>query len=574
MTELDSPTPLAGFTIGITAARRSEELATLLQRRGANIVTAPAIRIIPLSDDTELERVTRQLVAEPPQIAVATTGIGFRGWMEAAEGWGLAEELRETLSATRMLARGPKAKGAIRAAELREEWSPASESSAEVLDHLLAQGVEGVRIAVQLHGATTEWEPVPDFCEVLRMAGADVVPVPVYRWIPPEDRTPMDRLIEAIVTSGLDCVTFTSAPAVASLLMRAKETGLLEAVLHALRGRVLAACVGPITAAPLEELGVPTSMPGRARLGALARHVAEELPRRANRIQAGGHNLSVRGGCVVVDGQVRQLAPAPMALMRALARQPGRVVSREDLLAALPGGGEDTHAVETAIARLRAGLGTPKAIQTVVKRGYRLALDPTESYDNPRPATSAPRQPYPGRGTNPGARPVFPPRAPGPDQSSASASFRQAHSVTAHTEFPAAPAPVRPVRVADSAVAPASSGSVRPAVPQARPVDAQAAGRPVPAADSPVAPASSRSARAANTRTAQAVRAVDAAATSASSDSARPADTQARSVDPSAASRALRPAGRPTVPAQGNPPVTGSGVPVRPTRPAPSLGAW
>ncbi|GAB2641486.1 uroporphyrinogen-III synthase [Nocardia goodfellowii] len=388
MTAADQGACLAGFTIGITAARRAEEFGTLLTRRGANIVSAPAIRIIPLADDTELERVTRKLVQEPPQIAVATTGIGFRGWMEAAEGWGLAEELRTTLASTRMLARGPKAKGAIRAAELREEWSPASESSAEVLDHLLAEGVEGVRIAVQLHGATTEWEPVPDFCEVLRCAGADVVPVPVYRWTPPQDQGPMDQMIESIVTANLDCVTFTSAPAVASLLMRAKETGLLEGVLHALRGRVLPACVGPITAAPLEELGVPTSMPARARLGALARHVAEELPRRANRIQAAGHHISVRGACVVVDGTVRQLAPAPMALMRSLARQPGRVVSREDLLAALPGGGDDTHAVETAIARLRAGLGTPKAIQTVVKRGYRLALDAAEcADDNVRPVT-------------------------------------------------------------------------------------------------------------------------------------------------------------------------------------------
>ncbi|MGW1743298.1 uroporphyrinogen-III synthase [Nocardia sp. NPDC001965] len=395
MTVPDANTSLAGFTIGITAARRAEEFATLLTRRGASVVSAPAIRIIPLADDTELERVTGELVADPPRITVATTGIGFRGWMEAAEGWGLAEQLRSTLGGTRMLARGPKAKGAIRAAELREEWSPASESSAEVLDHLLAEGVEGVRIAVQLHGATTEWEPIPDFCEVLRCAGADVVPVPVYRWEPPADRGPMDQLIEAIVTSAIDCVTFTSAPAVASMLMRAKETGVLEGVLHALRSRVPAACVGPITAAPLEELGVPTTMPGRARLGALARHVAEELPRRAGRINACGHTISVRGACVVVDGEVKQLAPAPMALMRSLARHPGRVVSREDLLAALPGGGDDTHAVETAIARLRAGLGTPKAIQTVVKRGYRLAMDPAECIDNNADTASA--APVPAR---------------------------------------------------------------------------------------------------------------------------------------------------------------------------------
>lgn len=391
MTTTDTGALLAGFTVGVTAARRADEFATLLTRRGAGIVAAPAIRIIPLADDTELERVTRALMADPPQIVVATTGIGFRGWMEAAEGWGIAEDLRRTLSSTRMLARGPKAKGAIRAAELREEWSPASESSAEVLDHLLAEGVQGVRIAVQLHGATTEWEPVPDFCAVLRCAGADVVPLPVYRWVPPDDQGPMDHLIEAISTTSLDCVTFTSAPAVASMLMRAKETGLLEGVLHALRGRVLPACVGPITAAPLERLGVATTMPGRARLGALARHVAEELPRRANRIQAAGHTISVRGACVVVDGSVRQLAPTPMALMRSLARQPGRVVSREDLLAALPGGGDDTHAVETAIARLRAGLGTPKAIQTVVKRGYRLALDTAECADDLPRARAADR---------------------------------------------------------------------------------------------------------------------------------------------------------------------------------------
>ncbi|SEL96948.1 uroporphyrinogen-III synthase [Rhodococcus maanshanensis] len=374
--------PLSGFTVGVTAARRSEEFTTLLTRRGATVVHAAAIRIIPLVDDAELERVTRELIDNPPEIAVATTGIGFRGWMEAADGWGLAEQLGEALSRARLLARGPKAKGAIRAADLREEWSPVSESSAEVIDHLLAEGVEGKRIAVQLHGATTEWEPLPDFCEVLRVAGAEVVPVPVYRWTQPDDPTAMDRLIELTVSGGLDALSFTSAPAVASMLIRAKEIGLVDPLLNSLRTRVLAVCVGPVTAAPLEALGVPSTMPGRARLGSLARHIAEELPRRSVRLRAAGHDVSVRGGCVVVDGEVRQLAPAAMALMRTLAHRPGRVVSREELLSVLPGGGEDTHAVETAIARLRTCLGAPKIVQTVVKRGYRLALDPVDCGDD------------------------------------------------------------------------------------------------------------------------------------------------------------------------------------------------
>ena len=370
-----APDPLAGFTVGLTAARRADELGALLERRGATVVGAPAIRIVPLADDAELERATRRVIAEPPEIVVATTGIGFRGWVEAAEGWGLAEELLAVLGSVRILARGPKAKGAIRAAGLREEWSPGSESSAEVRDHLLAEGVAGVRVAVQLHGATTRWEPLPDFGEALRDAGADVLAVPVYRWTPPADTGPLDRLLEAVVVGAVDCLAFTSAPAVASLLDRAASTGLLELLLDALRERVLVACVGPVTAGPLDALGIESVQPARARLGALARTVADELPARATTWCAGGHTVTLRGQGVVVDGELRRVAPAGMALLRELTRRPGHIVPREQLLAALPGGGGDTHAVETAVARLRAALGAPAVVQTVVKRGYRIPVE-------------------------------------------------------------------------------------------------------------------------------------------------------------------------------------------------------
>ena len=33
--------PLAGFTVAVTAARRREELTSLLERRGARVVEAP-----------------------------------------------------------------------------------------------------------------------------------------------------------------------------------------------------------------------------------------------------------------------------------------------------------------------------------------------------------------------------------------------------------------------------------------------------------------------------------------------------------------------------------------------------
>lgn len=372
---VDAERPLTGFRIGITAARRADELATLLTRRGAEVLHAPAIRLVPLADDVELEARTREIVAEPPDLTVATTGIGFRGWVEAAEGWGIADELLAALGSGRVIARGPKATGALRAAGLREEWSPDSESSAEVLSHLLADGVAGLRIAVQLHGATTEWEPLPDFCDGLRAAGATVVPVPVYRWVPPDDPAPMDRLIEAAVCGELDAVTFTSAPAVASMMMRAADTDLVAPLQHAFRTRVVPVCVGPVTAGPFDAMGIATTAPARARVGALVRHVADELPARVPTAICAGHAVRLLATTVLVDGAPRTVPRAALAVLDALARRPGAVVSREDLLAALPGGGDDTHAVETAVARLRSALGVSGIVATVVKRGYRLNVD-------------------------------------------------------------------------------------------------------------------------------------------------------------------------------------------------------
>ncbi|MDQ0387496.1 uroporphyrinogen-III synthase [Streptomyces sp. DSM 42143] len=363
--------PLAGFTVGVTAARRADELGALLQRRGAAVLHAPAIRIVPLADDSELLAATKQLIDQAPDVVVATTAIGFRGWVEAADGWGLGDALLERLRAVELLARGPKVKGAVRAAGLTEEWSPASESMAEVLDRLLEQGVDGRRIAVQLHG-----EPLPGFVESLKAGGAEVVGVPVYRWLPPEDLGPVDRLLDAAVSRGVDAVTFTSAPAAASLLSRAEERGLLPELLAAFGHDVLPACVGPVTAVPLQGHGVDTVQPERFRLGPLVQLLCRELPGRARALPVAGHRLEVRGHAVLVDGELRTVPPAGMSLLRALSRRPGWVVPRAELLRALPGTGRDEHAVETAMARLRTSLGAPKLIQTVVKRGYRLALDP------------------------------------------------------------------------------------------------------------------------------------------------------------------------------------------------------
>lgn len=369
-------TPLTGYRIAVTSARRSEELCALLSRNGAEVCSAAAINMIALPDDDELHSSTEALIAEPPDILVAHTGIGFRGWLAAAEGWGLSSQLVAALSKARVVARGPKATGALRAAGLHEEWSPKSESSQELLEYLLTAGVSGARIAVQLHGAADAWDPFPEFIGGLRAAGADVVAIRVYRW----KSTPLggnfDQLVTGIARRQFDAVSFTSAPAAAAVLERSRDLQIEDQVLEALRTDVHAMCVGPVTSQPLMRKGIPTSSPERMRLGALARHIADALPPLVSRaIQAAGHAIEIRGTCVLVDDSVKSLSGSGMAILRALAQRPGDVVSRNDLLEVLPGNSNDTHAVDTAVLRLRTALGDKNIVATVVKRGYRLAIE-------------------------------------------------------------------------------------------------------------------------------------------------------------------------------------------------------
>ncbi|MGH3377982.1 MAG: winged helix-turn-helix domain-containing protein, partial [Actinoallomurus sp.] len=141
----------------------------------------------------------------------------------------------------------------------------------------------------------------------------------------------------------------------------------------------------------------------RARLGALVRALAADLPvRRTDRIVVRGHTLELRGHAVLVDGRLRPIARAPMAVLRVLADRPGHVVSRAELCRVLPSGSSpgdpwaatrfqpDEHAVEMAVARLRRGLGRGGLVETVVKRGYRLACDPADGGEPPPPYGSAP----------------------------------------------------------------------------------------------------------------------------------------------------------------------------------------
>lgn len=380
--------PLLGCTVAVTADRRRDDMVALLRRRGARVIEAPTRKLVPLEDDTEARAATAECLRAPLDYAVATTGRGWRGWISAAEGWGWAEELQATLARATVVSRGPKATGAVRASGLREDFAAASELCSEVLAWLRAREIAGKRIAVQQYGAT---DPAID-CDLateLRSDGAEVIAVPVYRWNPPEDRTAVGRLINTIAAREVHAVAFTSAPGAEALLEAAAAAGedVLDRVLEAFRTDVIAACVGPVCAGPFEAVDVPTVQPDRARLGALVAELCTAIPARVRRSipTEDGRTLVIQGTAALAGGEPVLLPPVLAAVFGELARRPGLVVSRSDLLrrawgtrnAVTTAGGRDEHVVEATIARLRTALGSDgDLIRTVTKRGYRLAVRP------------------------------------------------------------------------------------------------------------------------------------------------------------------------------------------------------
>ena len=84
---------LTGWVVGVTADRRHEEQIELLRRRGARVMHAPTLRTRPLGPDDELGEAIEAVIEQRPDVIVLSTGIGVRGWLEAAEALGRADEL-------------------------------------------------------------------------------------------------------------------------------------------------------------------------------------------------------------------------------------------------------------------------------------------------------------------------------------------------------------------------------------------------------------------------------------------------------------------------------------------------
>lgn len=373
---------LDGCNILLPVDRRSGEFSTALERHGAETTVAPSLTITSHFDDAELLDATHRIIADPPDIVIVTTGVGFRGWLDATEQDGSQEDLLAALEAAQILVRGPKARGAVQGVGLDIDWVAETETSAEITEFLLAEGVRDAQVVIQHHG---EGDPLME--QILQDAGAEVRGLVIYRWGPPPDPDLVARTTGMVAGGAVDAVLFTSAPGARAWLKTAERIGTLPAIRQLAGERTMFGAVGPITAAPLRTRGFDVVVPERYRLGALVRATVNQLAGPDTATATAFGPLHIRTGGALLDGTFHALGRTGSDVLRILAARPGRVLSRseiaEELSSGVVGGrpegwadGQTTErAVEVAVARVRSALETPDLIQTVYKRGYRLALD-------------------------------------------------------------------------------------------------------------------------------------------------------------------------------------------------------
>ena len=261
--------PLTGTRVAITADRKGPELKSSLERLGAEVLWGPTMRAVPPEVDELLEAETSAILTADPQWLVVSTGTGLRAWLDAADRAGHGGDVRALLHRTKVVARGAKGHGALRALDVQ----PVFVSLVETMDDVCAWLVERVRpeerLAVQVHGGE-----VVGSLDTLRARLAEVITVAPYRWALPEDLGPATEVVRGIVAGRIDVLAETSAPSCRHLFGIAESLGLKAELVRALNGDVCVAAVGPVTARAFREAGVAVDvLPQRSRTGDLLRAI-------------------------------------------------------------------------------------------------------------------------------------------------------------------------------------------------------------------------------------------------------------------------------------------------------------
>jgi uroporphyrinogen III methyltransferase / synthase len=233
--------PLHHTTVVVTRARaQASGLASRLERLGAEVIEAPAIKIAPLVDTEPVEAMVRALADAHYDVVCLTSPNGAHLLMDALARAGLDAR---ALAGKMLAVIGPGTGQALARRGLRADVVPERSIAEALAARLVERGISGKRVLIAR--AVEARDVLPD---TLREAGADVDVVPLYETVREQLG---DERREAIARAAY--VTFTSSSTVRNFVEALGGPARLP-----LGARIVS--IGPVTSETARQLGLEVHM--------------------------------------------------------------------------------------------------------------------------------------------------------------------------------------------------------------------------------------------------------------------------------------------------------------------------
>ncbi len=279
-----TPGGFAGLTVASFESRMAPEMTRLIERYGGRPHVAPALRELPLDDNSTALRFGDLLIAQGMDVLILLTGIGTTALFDLLKTRHPWPAIASALSHTTLVARGPKPVAALKALGLRPALVvPEPNTWVDVVSTLDEyRPVNGLRVAVQEYGVSN-----PDLVEALTARGAKVIPVPIYKWAMPEDLAPLRRALDEILAGKVEVILITNAAQVDHVMQMLATDGKVEPFRAALKTLVVAS-IGPTASERLRSHDWPVDLePSHSKMGILVKEASEQaqllLKRKASR---------------------------------------------------------------------------------------------------------------------------------------------------------------------------------------------------------------------------------------------------------------------------------------------------
>jgi uroporphyrinogen-III synthase len=270
------PTDFHGLRVLSFESRMATEMTSLIERHGGVPVVVPALREIPipLQDNGAVFRFGVRIMLGQVDILILLTGTGTKALFEVLQTRYPMAEIAAALKKVIVVTRGPKPQAALKSLGLEPNITvPEPNTWVEVVSTLDEyRPVKGFRVAVQEYGMSN-----PDLLEALKQRGAEVFPVPIYRWALPEEVGLLRHVIGELVEGKIDVVLITNAAQLDHVMQLVEQEGKTELFKVACK-KVVVASIGPTASERLRHYDLPIDFePSRSKMGVLVKEVSQQV---------------------------------------------------------------------------------------------------------------------------------------------------------------------------------------------------------------------------------------------------------------------------------------------------------